>query len=659
MLGSLADDVDWISMSYTMRTLLIVDDFEPDRELYRRYLLADSSSTYQLLEADCATAGLELCRTQQIDAIVLDYWLPDIDGLAFMDRLDAQSNGGETPPVVIVTGRGDERVAVQAMKRGAQDYLMKHCLTPELLKLTVQTVIENARLRRQLRQSEDTQRESEHCWREIFNTCFHFMGLLAIDGIVLEVNQAALDSVGAYRCDIVGQYFWETPWWNHSQQLQSQLKAAIAAAANGEFIRYEMNFPNAMGGTTTMDFSLKPVCDQFGQVLRLIAEGRDISDRKLAEQRLRELQERLQLGIQVAVGLAQIDYASSTVALSPEAAALYGLPADSLVVSRDRIHATFHPDERSELFGIIEQVLDPAGIGWFAREHRVVWHNGEIRWLYVRKQVFFDRSSDDPRPSYAILAAIDISDRKLAEAERERLLSLAEAANRGKDEFVAMVAHELRSPLNSIFAWAKLLQNRKLDEETTAKALATISRNTQVQVQLVEDLLDISRMVTGTLHLTLAPVNLVEVIEGGLDMVRPMATAKKIQLDTHLTVTPQISGDWQRLQQILVNLLTNAIKFTPERGRVEIALFQVDSQVQLRIHDNGKGIAKEFLPVIFERFKQGQNNTGSQDGLGLGLAIVKHLVELHSGTITAHSQGEGQGATFTIRLPLLKFMGDE
>lgn len=256
----------------------------------------------------------------------------------------------------------------------------------------------------------------------------------------------------------------------------------------------------------------------------------------------------------------------------------------------------------------------------------------------------------------------DISDRQRVETERDALLvqaqaarEAAQAANRSKDEFVAVVAHELRAPLNSIANWAQLLQTRKFDEATIAKALETISRNTQVQVQLIEDLLDVSRIVRGTLQINLVPVNLVEAIKAALEVVRPMIEAKHIHLHTQFTITPQISGDFNRLQQIAVNLLTNAIKFTPPQGRIDIELEQIDSQVQLCVSDTGKGISPEFLSLIFERYKQGQENTGSKDGLGLGLAIVKHLVELHGGTIVAaKSDGEGQGATFTIRLPVLK-----
>jgi len=253
----------------------------------------------------------------------------------------------------------------------------------------------------------------------------------------------------------------------------------------------------------------------------------------------------------------------------------------------------------------------------------------------------------------------DISERKQIEADRAQLLAAAEVANRSKDDFVAMVAHELRSPMNSIVGWAKLLQSRHFDASTTQKALDTIVRNTQTQLQLVEDLLDVSRIVHGTLQLTMAPVNLAEIIEAAIETVRPTATAKKLRLKVQLHNVALITGDSHRLQQVVLNLLTNAIKFTFEGGQIDVQLAQTISETrqlvaQLTIRDTGKGISPEFLPHIFERFRQDQHNTTVKQGLGLGLAIVKHLVEMHQGDITAESAGEGQGATFIVRLPILK-----
>ncbi|MFH7029641.1 MAG: PAS domain S-box protein [Heteroscytonema crispum UTEX LB 1556] len=261
---------------------------------------------------------------------------------------------------------------------------------------------------------------------------------------------------------------------------------------------------------------------------------------------------------------------------------------------------------------------------------------------------------------------LDISEQKRLQQEWERLLVEAQAAreeavvaNRTKDEFLAVVSHELRSPLNSILGWAKLLQTRTFDQATTKRALETIERNAKAQSQLIEDLLDISRMIKGNLRLQLAPVNLANVIQTSIDIVSPAALAKQIQIEffSHTTAS-EVSGDFNRLQQIVINLLTNAIKFTPNGGRVEIQLSNQEngkeSNAQIQVTDTGKGISPDFLPYVFERFRQASStSTRAKDGLGLGLAIVRNLVELHGGIVTAASPGEGLGATFTVRLPLL------
>lgn len=256
----------------------------------------------------------------------------------------------------------------------------------------------------------------------------------------------------------------------------------------------------------------------------------------------------------------------------------------------------------------------------------------------------------------------DISEAKHREAERQqtedklRQQALAlEQANRIKDDFLAVLSHELRSPLTAILGWAKVLQKNKCDEATTARALLTIERNARSQAQLVEDLLDISRIIRGQLRLNVYPVDLVTVIEAAIDTVRPAADAKQIQLQTVLDpMAGAVSGDSGRLQQVVWNLLINAVKFTPKGGRVEIRLARINSHVEITVIDTGCGIGDEFLPYIFERFRQGDNSiTRPYGGLGLGLAIVRQLVELHGGTVHVTSPGVGLGATFVVKLPLM------
>jgi signal transduction histidine kinase len=219
----------------------------------------------------------------------------------------------------------------------------------------------------------------------------------------------------------------------------------------------------------------------------------------------------------------------------------------------------------------------------------------------------------------------------------------------------------LRTPLNSILGWAEALRTRKFNEAITARALETIERNARLQAQLIENLLDISRLLQGELLLNQGSVDLCAVIEAAIQTVQLAAKAKMIQLNSHLdAAVGQVSGDCDRLQQLVENLLSNAIKFTPEGGQVEMRLQQQQGKATIQVSDTGQGIRAEALPYIFDDFRQADSsNTRKHGGLGLGLAIVRRIVELHGGTIRADSPGEGQGATFTVTLPLLEGKGAE
>lgn len=249
--------------------------------------------------------------------------------------------------------------------------------------------------------------------------------------------------------------------------------------------------------------------------------------------------------------------------------------------------------------------------------------------------------------------ALAIDRARLYEAEQEARIQ-AEGANRAKDEFLATVSHELRTPLNAIVGWCSMLQTGRLDQETMNRAIEIIDRNAKVQAQLIEDILDVSRIITGKLSLDIRPVELKQIVETAVDSVRLAADAKGISVQSLLDPrTGPVTGDQNRLQQIVWNLLSNAVKFTPNGGRVQIQLKPINSHVEVIVSDTGQGISAEFLPYVFDQFRQADGAiTRRFGGLGLGLAIVRHLVELHGGTIRAESAGEGQGATFTVNIPL-------
>lgn len=254
----------------------------------------------------------------------------------------------------------------------------------------------------------------------------------------------------------------------------------------------------------------------------------------------------------------------------------------------------------------------------------------------------------------AIVTHTNITEhRQLYEAEQQARIR-AEEASRMKDEFLATVSHELRSPLNAILGWVNLLRGGKLSNEASLRALATIEISARTQNRLVSDLLDVSRIITGKLRLNVSSVKPVHFIEAALEAARPAADAKEIYLQTVIDENVAlISGDADRLQQIVWNLISNAIRFTPRGGRVQVRLEQVNTNVKIIVSDNGSGIKPEFLPFIFDRFSQQDTSiTRKIGGLGMGLAIVRHLVELHGGEVEVESAGEGKGATFTINLPL-------
>jgi PAS domain S-box-containing protein len=262
----------------------------------------------------------------------------------------------------------------------------------------------------------------------------------------------------------------------------------------------------------------------------------------------------------------------------------------------------------------------------------------------------------------AVYWVSDITERKRVEAERALLLvreqearERSESANRMKDEFLATLSHELRSPLNAMLGWLTLLRTTSMTDDRRHQAMETIERNARMQAQLVEDLLDMSRIIRGNLRLNMRPIPVQPVIEAALDTMRPAADAKGILVQMVFDPTVGlVSGDADRLQQVIWNLLSNAVKFTPQGGRIKVLLQTADSCAEIIVNDSGIGIDAAFLPHVFDRFRQADGSTTkSYSGLGLGLSIVRHIVELHGGTVHADSPGKNQGATFTVQLPLV------
>ncbi|WP_414589011.1 PAS domain S-box protein [Scytonema sp. PCC 10023] len=433
------------------------------------------------------------------------------------------------------------------------------------------------------------------------------------------------------------------------------IRPYVEAVLTGEQVSYETHLLYQDGVTRYVNVSYVPQFSQ-GEVVGFVALISDISERKLSEAALKHSEERFRkLAEKVRVIPWEADATTGNFTyVGPQTVEILGYPLSDWYT--DNFWADhIHPEDRE--WAIKHCIECSLSLENYEFEYRMLAADGRVVWLYDIVNVV--RGEDGPQILRGFM--IDISDRKQAEQEREQLLAReqasresAQAANRMKDEFLATLSHELRTPLNAMLGWTQLLRSRKFDEETTARALETIDRNTKSLTTLIEDVLDVSRIITGKLRLDVLPVKITSVIKVAIDTVIPAADAKEICIEYFSDPSVGvILGDANRLQQIVWNLLSNAVKFTPKGGTVDVRLEIMNSRVQFQVRDTGEGIAPEFLPYVFERFRQADSSsTRSHGGLGLGLAIVRHLVELHGGTVRAESPGIGHGATFIVNLPM-------
>jgi PAS domain S-box-containing protein len=442
-------------------------------------------------------------------------------------------------------------------------------------------------------------------------------------------------------------------------------------ALSGQRVSYESQIPYREGGIRDIRADYVPHINSQGEVEGYFSLVTDITEQQTAlrerEQLLQELTaERARFEAvlrQMPEGVIIADVASGEMILSNERTnqiLQHSFEPNCELEEYDQktpFHA-YHPDGRM-------YKPDDYPLVRSLRTGEVVNHEEmEIRYLDGHR-IFINANSSPIFDSQgnitsAVVMIQEITARKEAETEREQILAReqaarkeAEQANRIKDEFLAVLSHELRSPLNPILGWAKLLQTRQFDAVSAKRALETIERNAKLQTQLIDDLLDVSRILRGKMMLNVSPISLITVVDAALETVRLSAEAKGIEIQKVIAgEIGLISGDAARLQQIVWNLLTNAVKFTPSGGTVEVRLEQIHSHIQIQVKDTGKGISPAFLPHVFEYFRQEDGTTTRKfGGLGLGLAIVRYLTEQHGGTVQAESPGDGLGAIFTVLLP--------
>jgi PAS domain S-box-containing protein len=441
----------------------------------------------------------------------------------------------------------------------------------------------------------------------------------------------------------------------------------------GNPVEYEGEIPYQQAGNRYMRVVYMPDRDARGKVIGWVASLTDITDRKRAEEQIKKLNSELQRKIEEFQALIDTAPVGIGVAMDPECNYIWGNPEFVNMLGTDQANLSKTGPSRDKLsFKMLRNGKEiPAhdlpmqracreGRGVLDEELEVIRSDGKTIYELGNATPLLDEQG---RVRGCIGVFLNITERKQAEKEREQLLSReqyaraeAEDASRVKDEFLAVVSHELRTPLNSILGWAQLLRSGRLDTSTATRAQESIERNAKAQAKLIDDLLDVSRIISGKLQLDVKSIELISVIHAAIDSLRHALDAKEILLETILEpAANHVQGDATRLQQVVWNLLSNSVKFTSKGGRIEIRLERKNTSAQLTVTDSGEGIRPEFLPYVFDRFRQEDSSrTRKHGGLGLGLSIVQHLIEMHGGAVEARSAGEGYGATFTVTLPLTR-----
>jgi PAS domain S-box-containing protein len=606
-------------------TILNVDDSEAGRYTTTRML---TQAGFEVLEAGTGQEAVRLAGANTPDLIVLDVNLPDISGLEVCARLRADPRTASIPVLHLTATYANSEHWAAALDRGADAYLTEP-VEPVVLVATVRALLRARGAEAEVRRAADR-------WQTTFDAIPHGLAYLDADGTILRGNRAMAQLHGLRPEELVGA------------AAAPPLPGASEAPADWPFERARRSLRREVSevraGERWMEVAVDPVA-RDGVFLGAVQTVTDITDRKAA-----------QLQLQAAV-----DRLDSVLAGITDAYFAFDSEWRFLDMNRVASETIFRRPAR-ELLGKPLLELYPA----FAHS---VFQNEYQRARESGRPVHFDAHSAALGRWYEVHAyphagrldvyLRDITERKEAGAEREQILEReraarleAEAANRLKDEFLANLSHELRTPLNAIVGWSAVLRGQTHDPELR-RAVDTIDRNARAQSQLIEDILDVSRIVTGKLQLDVEPVDVVTVVGAALESLRPSAEAKGIRVEVKLDPSlPPLLGDTRRLQQVMWNLLSNSVKFTPAGGTVTVSAAGEGKGLRVEVRDTGAGIAPEFLPHVFERFRQADSSTTrAHSGLGLGLAIVRHLVELHGGTVDAESAGAGRGATFRVWLP--------
>ncbi|MGH9928683.1 MAG: PAS domain S-box protein [Pyrinomonadaceae bacterium] len=498
------------------------------------------------------------------------------------------------------------------------------------------------------RRAEDALRVREAELEVITDTTPLMLARCSKDLRYVYVNRAYATMFGLQPREIMGRSIVEIV----GADVYDAIRPRIEKALQGQPVEYEEEVRLKTVGLRHLHVAYRPELASDGTISGWVTSISDQTDRKHAEKALRQFAAIVESTDDAIIGM---DLNGLITSWNNAANELYGYSAEEIIGKN--VSVLIPPEH----FQDERQILTKIRSGERIVHYETVRMAKNGRRIHVSLTVSPIQDASGTVIGASKIAR-DITERRRIEAEREELLSReqearseAEVANRVKDEFLANLSHELRTPLNAIVGWAGMLRNNKLNPNDAQRAIEIIDRNAKAQTQLIESVLDVSRIVSGKLQFDLRPVDVEKVIEAAVDSMRPAADAKNIRFRVRVgsNIAP-VSGDFNRLQQVIWNLLSNAVKFSPSDSDIEVQLKTVAAQVQIVVKDKGQGISPDFLPHVFERFRQADASKTKQfGGLGLGLAIVRHLAEMHGGSVKVESEGQGQGATFTVTLPIM------
>ncbi|GAB1543320.1 hypothetical protein NUACC21_59940 [Scytonema sp. NUACC21] len=665
-----------------MLPILLVEDSQVDRALII-YELKREFSDLQIESVIDAESFYQALKRGNFSLLITDYRLRWSDGLTVLREFKSHY---PYCPTIMFTDSGSEEIAVEAMKAGLDDYIIKSPKHYVRLSVAVRSILQRV-------ESEQRANRLETRLQGLLNQLNVGVFRSTLNGYFLEGNSAFLNLLGVKSLQEA-----------QNMELPKEIRFPSLLEIQGANSSREVELRRADGLVIWVSLCQIINVTQPEPVVEGLLE--DISDRKQLLHReqvcraIAEAQEQRSsfLAQASSILVSSLDYRTTLASVADLAIptladwCFIDIIEENVKPFSQPVVAAVDPQKKALVLELKRRYPTPVDADYGPPK---VLRTGKPELVsHIPESIIFSIARDEEHlsllrqlqaKSYMVVPLI-VRDRKLGtiafssaqpgrhytQADLEMALELADLAalaidnarlyresceaNRIKDEFLAIVSHELRTPLHSILGWANMLRHKKLSEATTAQALETIERNAQLQRKLIDDILDVSRIVQGKIRLNLNPVHLVSIINSAVADIRPSAEVKAIRVETILdSCVSKVIGDSDRLQQIVWNLLANAVKFTPQGGRVEVRLEQVNSSARIVVSDTGQGISTDFLPYVFERFRQGNaKTTRAQGGLGLGLAIVHHLVEMHGGTVYAASEGEGRGATFTVQLPLEK-----